>query len=537
MKPRTTIRLFLVGCCAVAAATGAAAQPLSPAERRTLAGEIEQSFTRQLLDRFFPRVIDQPLGGFRTSFSRDWQPTGPQDKMIVSQARHTWLPAKTRQLYPNRPHLAAAARHGFAFLGGAMWDRTHGGFRTWVTRAGKPLAADHSKTAYGNAFGIYALAAYYQTFGDTAALELAKRTFRWLETHSHDPVHRGYYQNLEPDGTPAERGADGKINPELRYKDQNSSIHLLEAFAELYRVWPDPLLGERLAEMLVLIRDTIVTERGNLTLFLTPDWQPVSYRDSTEAARKAHYSVDHVSPGHDIETAYLLLEASHALDSVPDARTVAIAKRMVDHTLRTGWDETVGGFYERGYYLRGNDRITLLDDRKNWWAQAEGLNTLLLMADTYPNDAMRYGEKFRKQWHYVQRYLIDSTYGGWYAGGLDKEPASQTGPKGHAWKAAYHEGRSLMNCLQRLRPDTVAPSLPTQLTLSQDRTALRWKAARDDRHVVGYDVYRNGTRIGYTPLTFFPLPVAKPAPGTTFRVIARDAAGNPSPAAQLVPVE
>ncbi len=97
------------------------------------------------------------------------------------------------------------------------------------------------------------------------------------------------------------------------YKDQNSSIHLLEALTELYAVWPDPLVRERLDEMLRLIRDVITTPKGNLVLFLQPDWTPVSFRDSSEAVVLKHRYVDHVSFGHDVETAYLMLEASHAL--------------------------------------------------------------------------------------------------------------------------------------------------------------------------------------------------------------------------------
>jgi len=34
----------------------------------------------------------------------------------------------------------------------------------------------------------------------------------------------------------------------------------LEAFTELYPIWPDELLKQRLEELLILIRDTIVNE-------------------------------------------------------------------------------------------------------------------------------------------------------------------------------------------------------------------------------------------------------------------------------------
>ncbi|MBD0257908.1 MAG: AGE family epimerase/isomerase [Cytophagales bacterium] len=515
--------------------TPAGAQPLDAARQQAYAQQVEGAFT-QLLDACYPRTLDREQGGFYSTFSHDWKLTGSQDKMIVTQARHTWLPAKAAQTVPDKARLLEAARHGFHFLRDVLWDQQYGGFHTWTTRDGRPRNPAALKTAYGNAFGIFALAAYYETTGDTSALNLAKKAFLWLEKFSHDPKHKGYFQDLQRDGTPAYRAqpaGQGMLGP-VHFKDQNSSIHLLEAFTELYGVWPDPLLRERTEEMLLLIRDRITTDKGYLTLFLTADWQPVSYRDSSEAVRKAHYALDHVSFGHDVETAYLMLEASHVLGREDDARTAQVAKKMVDHALRNGWDDQAGGFYERGYYLKNAKGITLLDDRKNWWAQAEGLNTLLLMALKYPQDPMRYGDKFARQWAYIGRYLIDAEHGGWYEWGLDKTPDAKTDHKTHAWKAAYHDGRSLMNCLRNLRPDPTPPPAPEGVTLTRNATGgatLQWRKSVDDRSLRGYDIYRGGKRIGFTPLTQFRVESPDGTAAPDFAVVARDGHGNASPAA------
>src|SRR5690606_23181909 len=183
-----------------------------------------------------------------------------------------------------------------------MWDKTYGGFYQTVDRSGKVLPDENAqKTAYGNAFAIYGLAAYVMASNDTAALSLAKKAFMWLEKHSHDPIHKGYFQHLNRDGSVVVRGSDVPSTSDLGYKDQNSSIHLLEAFTELYQVWPDPLVAERLKEMLYLIRDTITTEKGYLTLFLLRDWTPVTFRDSTNEVIEKHHNLDHVSFGHDVE--------------------------------------------------------------------------------------------------------------------------------------------------------------------------------------------------------------------------------------------
>ena len=124
---------------------------------------------------------------------------------------------------------------------------------------------------------------------------------------------------------------------------------------------------------------------------------------------------------------------------------------MIDQALQNGWDTKNGGFYDEGYYFKNKNDITIIKDSKNWWAQAEGLNTLLLMADAYPNDPMQYFEKFTKMWLYIQNYLIDHENGDWYDEGLDNSPQRKTALKGNIWKATYHHLRSMVNCEQRLR--------------------------------------------------------------------------------------
>jgi mannobiose 2-epimerase len=427
---------------------------VSPAEhlkaRTDLKEQIESSLTNELLNKWYPHCIDTLYGGFITTYTYDFKPTVPQDKFIVTQARHTWTTAKAAIAYPDNTSYSDCAKHGFRFLKEVMWDSVHGGFHNLVDRQGRnksnPAVA---KEAYGNAFAIFALAAYYKSTGDTAALNLAKKAFLWLE-RAHDPVYKGYFQHLHADGTPVMRGADTPSTSDLGYKDQNSSIHLLEAFTELYTAWPDPLVRERLEEMFLLIRDTITTPKGSLTLFLRRDWTPVSFRDSAEASVLRHRKLDHISFGHDVETAFLLIEASHALGRVKDSQTFIVAKRMVDHALKNGWDNKSGGFFDEGYYFKNRKNITIIRPTKNWWAQAEGLNALLLMADLFPHDRMQYFEKFKKQWEYINTYLIDHVYGEWYSEGLDKSPDVKTSLKGHIWKGNYHQYRALQNCVNRL---------------------------------------------------------------------------------------
>ncbi|MBP6673601.1 MAG: AGE family epimerase/isomerase, partial [Bacteroidetes bacterium] len=303
---------------------------------------------------------------------------------------------------------------------------------------------------------LYSLAALYKQTNDPDVLEFAKRSFRWIEEHAFDPVHKGYFQFFTEDSQRFDLASPYKTiaadGNELGYKDQNSSIHLLEAYTELFHVWNDPHLREQLNGILTLIRDTMVHEKGYLQLFFQPDWTPLSFRDSSDEERKKNYGLDHVSFGHDYETAFLMLEASHALGLKNDVRTLTIAKRMMDHALQYGFDEQVGGFYDGGYYFNNSVTCTIINDHKNWWAQAEGLNALLLFSAIFPEEK-RYRTYFDRQWKYVQEYILDHENGDWFEGGIDKEPLFKTGPKSHLWKCTYHTGRALMNCITLLTPD------------------------------------------------------------------------------------
>ncbi len=397
---------------------------------------------------WYPRCEDTVYGGYFSDLDYQWEIKGRQDKMIVTQARHVWSASHGKEYYADTKTLQNAAEHGYHFLRDVMWDKQDGGFYDLVDRQGKVVqeAGKIVKRAYGNAFAIYGLAAYYKAWGDPAALQLAKDGFLWLEHHSYDSTHGGYFQFMTREGAPYPDGYDATPP-----KDQNSSIHLLESFTQLYEVWPDPLVRTRLEGMLHLIRDKMVTEQGYLMLFFKRDLTPISFRNASTRERERNYEFDHVSFGHDIETGYLLLEASHALGLQNDTTTLRIAKLMVDHSLRYGWDKDHGGIFDGGYYFAGKTGPEIVRNTKEWWSQLEALNSSLMMSQLFPKDPMHYEQYFGRQWEYIEKYLIDHEHGGWYFDGIDTSPRSVKSPKSSIWKCNYHTSRALINCMNRLR--------------------------------------------------------------------------------------
>jgi mannobiose 2-epimerase len=167
-----------------------------------------------------------------------------------------------------------------------------------------------------------------------------------------------------------------------------------------------------------------------MNLYFTRDWRPIP---------------DHDSYGHDVETAYLMLEAEDVLGVPHDARTEHMAKMLVDHALAFGWDEKRGGFYREGTTFGKPE-----EKSKDWWVEMEGLNALLLMHATYGGRTDAYFKAFQKQLDFIEKYQRDSQFHGFY-GTVSEEGKPLSTDKGQIWKAAYHDGRALLNVSERLR--------------------------------------------------------------------------------------
>lgn len=414
----------------------------TPIDYKRLAEEIETHFKNDILPFWFPRCLDHDHGGFRSQFLHDGTQGKGNEKTIVFQSRMTWVAAEVAQRYPELAETYRGyAQHGLSFLRTVMWDHEHGGFYWGLSENGHFIPSyGQEKHLYGISFGLYAVANVYRATGDAEALKLAQATFHWLEEHARDRNSGGYWEAFARDGTPITGSQllnTGRANPQrdllgtpYGFKSMNSHIHILEALTELHRAWPSEQVTERLHEIFLIVRDKIAVEPGCLNLYFTPDWRPVP---------------DHDSFGHDVETAFLLLEAAERLHLANDLSTIRVARSLVDHALQYGWDDRLGGFYDKGTAFGPAYGL-----EKIWWTQAEGLNALLLMHELFGAEDQRYWPAFLQQWQFIQRFQINAKAGEWHdTVSADGKPLQKD--LGHIWKAAYHNGRALMECAARLR--------------------------------------------------------------------------------------
>jgi len=442
MQARFVIFAFLLSGATIVLQPHSAYSQASipPPQRETyvkLANDVDSALHSDVLNVWFPRSVDREHGGFHSHFTRDWQWAPSDGKFSVFQGRMTWVASQVVLREPKlKVKFEPIVKNGIDFLQNVMWDKQYGGFFWGLDDDGKmtPQFTD-GKHLYGISFCIYGSAAAFKATGDARALDLAKRGFLWADEHAHDREHGGYFEWLTREGTPIQTTApngqvdQGPIGP-VGYKSMNTHIHLLEAFAELYRVWPDPALRGRLEEMLAIVRDKICVEPGAMNLYFTNEWRAIPGHDSY---------------GHDVETAYLMLETDEVLHGKASEKTARMAKMLVDHALAYGWDDEHGGFFREGTTY-GKPEDTL----KEWWIQAEGLNALLMMHERYGKQTRVYFERFMQQWQFIRDHQIDREFHGLYElTKADGTPVTQD--KGTIWKGGYHDGRAFWNVSERLR--------------------------------------------------------------------------------------
>jgi mannobiose 2-epimerase len=416
------------------------------------AAEFEAALRRHVIDVWFPRCLDLEHGGFLSGFDRAWQSYGPQEKLLEFQARQTWVAAELLEFAPNDERLRQAAVHGFRFLRDVMWDHTSGGWFHRTSRAGEPLEA-YTKHSHGIAYGINACIAIHKATAEAGALNLAQQGYAWLEQYAYDKQHGGYFGWLKRDGTPIRQPSDCPWNTEddtagtpIGFKDINVNSDVLETLLYLNRLCPEPKVACRLDELAHLFCKRMITPSGALFFFYESDWTPVP--------QIMRY-------GQALQTTYRLLAVGDLLGT--EQRMIPIARRLMDLTLRYGWDEENGGFFVAGpgASWRSLDGHDLVVRKKFWWSQFEALRALLALSFAV-TDRDVYLDHFRRQWSYVQEHIFDVQRGGIYPVGLDSLPQwrrrfgrrfgpSQFTRKGYDWKDASHESWALLYCLSACR--------------------------------------------------------------------------------------
>jgi mannobiose 2-epimerase len=342
-----------------------------------------------------------------------------------------WFFARmARAGYGDRKQMLEAADHGYRFLMDRMRDPRHGGFYWRVDAAGsKPLAP--KKHLYGQAFALYALSEFAMASGRRDVRGAAVQLFELLEEKAHDRQHGGYLEYFNEDWTLPPPDETGYMSVGSDMKLMNTHLHLMEAMTSFYRATGLPLARERLIELVTIEGAAVVRHQwGACSDRHRRDWTPVLEGPGIRA-----------SYGHDLENIWLMEDALRAA-GLPVQPWLGFFRNNFDYSMRFGWDARDGGFWDWGPLGKpAESRV------KIWWVQAEALVSALTMY-RLTGDA-QYWNVFVKTWDFIERRMADSQNGEWWPQVDGKLKPS--GRKAHEWKAAYHNGRAMIECLAILR--------------------------------------------------------------------------------------
>lgn len=407
---------------------------VSAQDRAAIAREyipkLERNLTENIAQFWFTRSLDKTQGGYTINFGPTGEPNGKSTKMIVTQARTVWLFSRLARAGYRHNEYLAAADHGFRFLKEKMWDAKNGGFY-WEVDATGHQKLKPKKHLYGQAFALYALSEYFLASQRKEALDLAVRFFNLLEARAHDKTFGGYLEYFNEDWTAPPAAENGYMGVPHTMKLMNTHLHLLEAMTTFYRASRLPLARERLLELIAIESNAVVRkELTGCTDKYDRDWRP---RLEGEWAR--------ISYGHDLENIWLLIDACEAAQ-VSTYPLTDLYRALFDYSLRYGWDADKGGFYDSGRFNQPADRRS-----KIWWVEAEAIVSALYLHRLTGDP--QYLTVFTKTYDFIEREQTDWRHGEWHA--VITPAGRAEGDKAQIWKAGYHNGRAMIECLSLLR--------------------------------------------------------------------------------------
>jgi mannobiose 2-epimerase len=396
---------------------------------REYSPKLEKNLLQNIVPFWYLRCLDTKNGGYILSFGPKGELKEPYTKMIVTQARMVWLFSRLAREGYGKKYLDAADL-GYRFLMDKMWDKANRGFYWEVDATGSKVLLP-KKQLYGQAFALYALSEYYRASQKPEVRDDAVRLFNLLEEKAHDRVYGGYVEAFNADWMAPPPDESSYMGEPSRFKLMNTHLHLLEAMTAFYEATQLPLARERLLELIAIESNTVVRKTlGACTDKYERNWTPL-----------LEGKFSRVSYGHDLENIWLLAQACQAA-GVSNHPYLDQYRALFDYSLKYGYDAKKGGFFDSGPLHRRAD-----SRNKTWWVEAEAMVSALTMYHLTKEPA--YLKVFEKTYDFVEKYQTDWATGEWHETVLPNGKGQ--GNKAHNWKAGYHNGRAMIECLALLR--------------------------------------------------------------------------------------
>lgn len=392
-------------------------------ELTTLRYELDAEL-ENILNYWIENTVDAQHGGFVGRIDDTESVHHQAPKGSVLNARILWSFSAAYQVKPNEAYLKMAER-AFQYIKDHFIDQQFGGVYWSVDYLGNPL--DTKKQVYAIAFSIYALSEFYSASQNEEARRLAIELYHLLVARSFDTEKTGYLEAFTRDWQSID---DLRLSAKdaNEKKTMNTHLHVLEAYANLYKIWPDEGLMQQLTILIHNFLDHIIDlQSHHLVLFFDEDWNRRS---------------DTVSYGHDIEASWLLLEAAEIIEDEQLINQLKKTAVEIADAASEGLDSDGGLWYE---HEPTDDHLI---KQKHWWVQAEAIvgffNAWQVSGDQkYLNIAIQ-------NWEFIKQHILDRQNGEW-VWGVDAHGRLMPGEdKVGIWKCPYHNSRACIELIKRI---------------------------------------------------------------------------------------
>lgn len=377
----------------------------------------------EILSFWISHTPDHKNGGFVGKIDHNNSVFFNAPKGSVLNSRILWSFSAAFRLTDDNSYSTTAHR-AFEYLLEFFIDKAHGGVYWTVDHEGQPL--DTKKQIYALAFAVYGLSEYHRATGSEVSKEKAIALYHDIIRHSYDEEFGGYIEALS---------RDWKELPDLRLsakdanekKSMNTHLHVLEAFANLYRIWPDEKLKEKIRELLHLFFKHIISaDNYHLILFFDENWNPKSQT---------------ISYGHDIEAAWLLQEAAEVIDDADLTEKLKHTSIALAKAASEGLDSDGGLWYE---YEPATDHLIR---QKHSWPQAEAMVGFFHAWQLTGDE--NYLQQSQDAWRFVKQHIKHKT-GEWVWGVEEDYSIMSNEDKVGIWKCPYHNSRTCIEIIDRI---------------------------------------------------------------------------------------
>ena len=367
---------------------------------------------------------DVEHGGFYGQMRGDGTLVKDASKGCILNARILWAFSAAYRVLGKPEYLKAATRAKDYILQHFI-DKENGGAYWELDCEGNPI--DTKKQFYAIGFVIYGLSEYARATDDKEALEWAIKLFDVIEEHSLDTEYNGYIEACTREWKVIEDMRLSELDANYP-KSQNTHLHIIEPYTNLYRIWKDARLEKALRNLIDIFTDRILNpETYHLDLFFEMDWK-----------RGAGWLESY---GHDIECSWLMHEAALVLG---DKQVLAKVEPIVQRVAKAS---------EKGLNADGsmtheaNVDTGHVDDDRHWWVQAEAVVGFLNIYQYFGDkDALQKGLDC---WQYIKDNLIDYEGGEWYWSRDPQRNINRKDDKAGFWKCPYHNSRMCLEIIER----------------------------------------------------------------------------------------